>query len=155
MTRSITMRLAAGPFAHHDNCLLAAAAYFAQGRDLDGYDLSPRWEDNQRDIILLDIPACRYTVHPVEDQNCNSIDRTVVLDTADSPAKANGLAVQHGCEQPWGAAVLDTATGQVDFGFGFGEPVPAPGEFVLDFPEPTCNPTALAAVEAAEGVSHG
>lgn len=62
MSKSITIRIPAAPYADHEDCLAAAARAVAAERGLDGWDLSPRWADDQRDEILLDVPADRVTV---------------------------------------------------------------------------------------------
>ena len=57
MTKHTTIRVDAARYADEDDSLAAAAAEVAAERGLDGYDLSPRWEDDQRETILLDVPA--------------------------------------------------------------------------------------------------
>jgi hypothetical protein len=47
----------AAPFAGHDDCLTAAAVDYAEKHGLQGWDLSPRWEDSQRGTIVLTVPA--------------------------------------------------------------------------------------------------
>ena len=52
-----TIRVPAATFADHDDDLAAAAADVAQDLGIEGYDLSPRYEDEDlRDEILLDVP---------------------------------------------------------------------------------------------------
>jgi len=46
----------AAPYADEDDCLLAAAEAYAAKHDLAGWDLSPRWQDGQRDTIILTVP---------------------------------------------------------------------------------------------------
>lgn len=62
MSKSITVRVPAAPYADHDDSLAAAAEAVSAELGLDGWDLSPRWADEQRDEILLDVPADRVTV---------------------------------------------------------------------------------------------
>lgn len=57
MKNITTIRLPAAQFADYDDCLTAAAKMIAAERDLKGWDLSPRWADEQRDEILIDVPA--------------------------------------------------------------------------------------------------
>lgn len=53
-----TIAIAASRYADHDDCLSAAAEDIAEQRDLAGWDLSPRWDDEeQRERILLDLPS--------------------------------------------------------------------------------------------------
>lgn len=51
-----TLRIDARRYEDHDDCLAAAAADVARERGLEGWDLSPRWEDEQRNAILVDVP---------------------------------------------------------------------------------------------------
>ena len=45
-------------FENDDDCLASAeAAAKSAAGELDGWDLSPRWADDERDEILLDVPA--------------------------------------------------------------------------------------------------
>lgn len=53
-----TIKVSAAKYTDHDNCLTAAATdYVAAHPEANGYDMSPRWEDDQRDVILLDVPV--------------------------------------------------------------------------------------------------
>lgn len=65
MTKHTTIRVAAARYEDEDDCLSAAAETVARERDLTGYDLDARWEDDERDAILLDIPA--YAVRATDD----------------------------------------------------------------------------------------
>ena len=65
MTKHTTIRVAAARYEDEDDCLSAAAAQIARERGLAGYDFDARWEDDERDAILLDIPA--YAVQPTDD----------------------------------------------------------------------------------------
>lgn len=52
-----TISLPARQFEDHDDCLSAAAeSYIESHPDLAGWELSPRWEDDNREAILLDLP---------------------------------------------------------------------------------------------------
>lgn len=51
-----TLRLSARGYEDSDDCLAAAAADVADNRGLEGWDLEPRWEDDERDHILVTVP---------------------------------------------------------------------------------------------------
>lgn len=51
-----TIRIDAKRYEDHDDCLRAAADEYAAAHDLEGWDLEARWEDNQRNAILLTVP---------------------------------------------------------------------------------------------------
>lgn len=53
---SITIEISAAQYKDHDDCLQAAAQEYAEERTLQGRDLSPRYADEQRETILLDVP---------------------------------------------------------------------------------------------------
>lgn len=56
MSRSIDIIVRANPDV--DDCLTDAAETFAaEFRELRGYDLSPRWTDDNRETVTLSIPA--------------------------------------------------------------------------------------------------
>lgn len=57
MSKMTTIRVMAKRYEDHDDCLAAAEADVQEERGLQGWDLSPRWEDDQREVILLDVPA--------------------------------------------------------------------------------------------------
>ncbi len=52
-----TISVPAKKYEDCDDCLHAAEADVQAERGLQGWSLNPRWEDNQRDAILLDVPA--------------------------------------------------------------------------------------------------
>lgn len=52
-----TIRIDAARYEDEDNCLAAAAADYSRHHGLDGWILDPRWEDNQKDVILLTVPS--------------------------------------------------------------------------------------------------
>jgi hypothetical protein len=53
-----TVTLNAETFADYDDCLAAAAAWYIDQRpELTGWDLNPRWASDERDEILLSVPA--------------------------------------------------------------------------------------------------
>ena len=56
-SQAVMIRVSAKKYEDIDDCLAAAAADVAADRNLDGWDLHPRWEDEQRDAILLIIPS--------------------------------------------------------------------------------------------------
>lgn len=51
-----TITIDASKYADHDDCLAAAAADVSAQYGLAGWDLDPRWEDTQRDIIQVTVP---------------------------------------------------------------------------------------------------
>jgi hypothetical protein len=54
---TITVRINASRYADSDDCLSDAARdYAATVAGLDGWDLAARWEDGQRETILLSVP---------------------------------------------------------------------------------------------------
>ncbi len=55
--RNVTIRIESKRYEGEDDCLAAAARDYAAEHNLSGWDLSPRWEDDeQRDVILIDVP---------------------------------------------------------------------------------------------------
>ncbi len=54
---TVTISIDASRYADSEDCLTDAASDIASERDLHGWDLSPRWEDDERAIILVDVPA--------------------------------------------------------------------------------------------------
>lgn len=62
MPKTVTIRIPAARYIDFDDCLAAAAEnYVEQHPEAAGWDLSPRWADEQRDEILLDVPG-RFVV---------------------------------------------------------------------------------------------
>jgi hypothetical protein len=57
MTAHKTIRINAAQYADHDDCLTAAANDVADALEIGGYDMAPRWEDDARENILLDVPS--------------------------------------------------------------------------------------------------
>lgn len=70
--------------------------------------------------------AARYLVAPITSADCDAIhtDRPVIR--TNSLATASHRAA-HG-PHPFGCGVLDTKTGLLDVGYGFGVPCPDPSE---------------------------
>lgn len=66
-----TIRMPADPDA--DDCLLAAVyAYTVDHPEVRGWNLRPRWEDeNERDTVLLTVPV---TSHVDSIENCDDPD---------------------------------------------------------------------------------
>lgn len=58
VNKSIEITVSARQYEDMDDSLAAAAKEVAQERGLAGYDLSPRWEDEEtcRGVIVLTIP---------------------------------------------------------------------------------------------------
>ena len=53
----IEIKIDAARYADYEDCLAAAADDYAAANDLAGWDLSPCWADDQRDTIVLTVPA--------------------------------------------------------------------------------------------------
>jgi hypothetical protein len=52
-----TISIPSSQYEDFDDCLSAAQAdYVADHPELEGWELNPRWSDDQRDEILLDVP---------------------------------------------------------------------------------------------------
>lgn len=54
--RILTITFDARQYEDCDDCLTAAADDVARERGLAGWDLAPRWLDEDRTIIALDVP---------------------------------------------------------------------------------------------------
>lgn len=52
----LTLEIDSSEYEDCDDCLAAAAAAVAFDHNLKGYDLSPRWKDDTREVILVDVP---------------------------------------------------------------------------------------------------
>lgn len=70
-------------------------------------------------------PAPRYAIYAVANENCDAICAEL-LHASDDLATAKHLASE--VVSPWGAAILDTESALIDYGFGFGVPVPEQGQ---------------------------
>ena len=57
MTATLILSIPASRYDDSDDCLADAAADYAAEHDLAGWNLSPRWADDERTEILLDVPA--------------------------------------------------------------------------------------------------
>lgn len=57
MTTMQQVKIQAAQYADHDDCLAAAADDYASAHDLIGWDLSPAWADDQREVIVLTVPV--------------------------------------------------------------------------------------------------
>lgn len=64
----------------------------------------------------------RYHVAPIADPDCTAINTNVVICETDNLADA-AYEARHAGHQ-FGAAILDTKTKKIDWGYGFGVPVP-------------------------------
>lgn len=53
------IRIDAAEYADDDDCLVAAATDYADAHNLAGWELDARWENDQRETIILTIP-CRW-----------------------------------------------------------------------------------------------
>lgn len=58
-SKATTVRVRARQYEDHDDCLEAAADAYAQrhGIDRSAWALEPRWEDDDRDYIVLRVPG--------------------------------------------------------------------------------------------------
>ena len=65
----------------------------------------------------------RYEIYPIEDENMNSLCLDTIVAETNDPALAKLLA-ETNSYFPFGAGILDTETGKIDVGFGFGVPCP-------------------------------
>lgn len=59
----IPISIPAAQFADFDDCLAAAADAIADDLCLQGWDLSPRWADDAREEILVDVPSWADATH--------------------------------------------------------------------------------------------
>jgi hypothetical protein len=58
---SVELTVRANP--DEDDCLAAAAAeYISEHQELHGWDLDPRWGDDDRETVILTVP--RWAVQP-------------------------------------------------------------------------------------------
>ena len=64
---------------------------------------------------------CHYEVHAVSDENCNSIYPEVIFATDD---RLEAVSYAAAVSSLFRAAVVDTKSGQVDYGHGFGVEFP-------------------------------
>lgn len=55
-TMSQKITIPAVKYEDYDDCLSAAADEYAKQHGLEGWDLDPKWEDDQRDMIVLTVP---------------------------------------------------------------------------------------------------
>lgn len=66
----------------------------------------------------------RYEIRHIGDPDCTTVNDEVLTST-DDLTEATRLASQHS-SAPYGTAILDTETGQIDYGAGFGAELPDP-----------------------------
>lgn len=57
MAKHKTIRIDAKRYEDSEDCLADAASDVAEELELSGYEMSPRWENDERDVILVDVPA--------------------------------------------------------------------------------------------------
>jgi hypothetical protein len=82
MSKHTTIKVAAAQYIDHDDCLAAAAEdYVSEHPVAAGYDLAARWQDDERDAILLDVPNVEL---------CNLDER--LRDTKHPPPKVEGFS---------------------------------------------------------------
>ena len=110
MTQTITVI----PNPDSDDCMQAAVnAYVADHPETAGWDLHPRWEDDERDAILLDVPdpavieVCDSPEGPFLRARCADGERDITphddrdLDDPDTVR----FEVQHDLVGGWGESV--------------------------------------------------
>lgn len=57
-TKTTVVKVRAAQYEDHDNCLEAAAADYVETHpEAKGWDLNARWQDESREVILLDAPV--------------------------------------------------------------------------------------------------
>lgn len=61
-----------------------------------------------------------YEVRPIADANCDSLNFKVLIIRTDNLFTAEWFASHSSCV--FGAGILDTETGKLDVGYGFGVP---------------------------------
>jgi hypothetical protein len=60
-----TLAVSAVRYSDNDDSLSAAAKDFVEAHpSAEGWALNPRWEDDDRDMILLDVPPHLHTLDP-------------------------------------------------------------------------------------------
>lgn len=64
----------------------------------------------------------RFTIHPIANENCDSVNESILVGSTDDIETAKDIAAS--APYPFGCGILDTATGEIDVGFGFGVPCP-------------------------------
>lgn len=66
--------------------------------------------------------TARFVIHPIADENCDAVNESVLLGSTDDIEQAQEIASS--APYPYGAGIVDTVTGELDVGFGFGVPCP-------------------------------
>jgi len=98
----ITLRIESKQYEDHDNGLQAAADDVAEERGLEGWDLNPRWEDeDSREFILVDVPTSGVT-----DEQMEALRAMAVNDCTRRLAR-NGFKLTHAQADALGVDVLD------------------------------------------------
>lgn len=58
MKKHTTIEVSAKRYVDYDDSLQAAADdYVSEHLETEGYDMNPRWSDDERETILLDVPV--------------------------------------------------------------------------------------------------
>lgn len=65
----------------------------------------------------------KFTITPIRDENCDSV-LPEVLATVRTASEAMKMTKRYAARYQYGVAAVDTSTGLIDFGYGFGVPVP-------------------------------
>lgn len=66
----------------------------------------------------------RYTVAPIANADCNSLDLSGDLHHTNRHWKAGAWILENHSPGAFGSGILDRRTGKIDVGFGFGVPCP-------------------------------
>ncbi len=67
-----------------------------------------------------------FQLFPIATADCDSLNQSHdALKTTDTVQEAKAAASELSGEYPWGVGILDTTTGAIDVGFGFGVPCPS------------------------------
>lgn len=93
------VRIDAHQYENHDDCLTAAAEDYAEEHGLGGWDLDPRWEnDDERDTILLSVPDVyrAFTLDDADVATLHSVHGN--RDEAVRALRGIGGQVQHGID---------------------------------------------------------
>lgn len=74
---TIEITVPAAQYADHDDCLAAAARDYVREHKLSGWDLSPRWaDDDNREEIILCVPtfSVKLTAETITDDQIRALE---------------------------------------------------------------------------------
>lgn len=96
------VKIAAAEYEDQDDSLQAAADDYAAAHDLAGWDLAPKWEDEQREVIILTVPDQTTTEEflLVLDAGREQDDGSIVVAVDDYPDDER--TAQEAVEDGWG-----------------------------------------------------